>query len=129
MPISTHGLLEPLRWIALTALGLILAATPLALWVAWSQPVFVLILVTGGLAGVFFYLLYVDHSEPDERGRTDHREKIHRLDERVLSELSDMGPFVYHNRLSGDSRFVAGMRRLKQSIAVERRRDRPSRRG
>jgi hypothetical protein len=111
--------LEALRNIALTAAGLIMVATPLALWLAWSQATFVLVLGAGAAFGLLFFVLYPDtRATTNQEQRKDPNSKtMENLDDKFLSELSDMGPFIYHhNRLSGDSRFRRKMARLKKHL-------------
>jgi cation transport ATPase len=55
MPAETKKPLEALRNAALTAAGLIIAATPLALWVAWPQATFVLGVGAGAAFGLLFF--------------------------------------------------------------------------
>ncbi len=118
MPADTKKPLEALRNAALTAAGLMLAATPLALWLAWSQAMFVLVLGAGAAFGLLFFVLYADtRVTTDQEQRKDPNSKtMENLDDKFLSELSDMGPFIYHNRLSGDSRFRRKMARLKKHL-------------
>ena len=118
MPADTKKPLEALRNAALTAAGLMLAATPLALWLAWSQATFVLVLGAGAAFGLLFFVLYADtRVTTDQEQRKDPNSKtMEDLDDKFLSELSDMGPFIYHNRLSGDSRFRRKMDRLKKHL-------------
>ena len=49
---------------AIVVLGLILMATPLALWVAWSKTVLLVVLATGIAAGVLICVL-VRFERPD----------------------------------------------------------------
>jgi hypothetical protein len=118
MPADTKKPLEALRNAALTAAGLMLAATPLALWLAWSQAMFVLVLGAGVAFGLLFFVLYADTraTTNQEQHKDPNSKTMENLDDKFLSELSDMGPFIYHNRLSGDSRFRRKMDRLKKHL-------------
>jgi hypothetical protein len=105
MSADTKKPLEALRNAALTAAGLMLAATPLALWLAWSQAMFVLVLGAGAAFGLPFFVLYADTRATNQEQRKDPNSRtMENLHDEFLSKLSDMGPFIYHNRLSGDSR-------------------------
>ena len=112
MPIQTKRLTRRLRIYAATSLGLIMAATPLALWVAWSQTGFILVLAVFATAIVLFSMLSVF----DEPRGSDQRdaESTARLSDEFLSELSDMGPWVYHHRRPGDPDFQRKMDLLKK---------------
>jgi hypothetical protein len=117
MPAETKKPLEALRNAALTAAGLIMAAIPLALWVAWDQATLVLGLAASAALGLLSFVLYADTRATNQEQRKDSNSRtMEHLDDEFLSELSDMGPFVYHNRLSADSRFRRKMARLKKKL-------------
>ena len=113
MSIRTSALAERLRIYVLTLAGLIMAATPLALWVAWSQTVFILVLAVFVTAGVCFYVL-ISCERSDGEARHDDESRVH-LSNEFLTELSDMGPWVYHNRRVGDASFQRKMDSLKDN--------------
>jgi hypothetical protein len=60
-----HGLLVCLRKAALTACGLVMAMTPLALWIAWSQTVFAIVFACG-LGAVVLLGILLGPDEPPE---------------------------------------------------------------
>jgi len=114
---DTKKPLEALRNAALTVAGLIMTATPLALWLVWSQATFVLVLGVGAAFGLLFFVLYADTRATSPEQRKDPNSRtMENLDDKFLSELSDMGPFIYHNRLSGESRFRRKMAGLKKKL-------------
>jgi Flp pilus assembly protein TadB len=51
------GAAEKVRTVILVALGAVLAAVPLALWIAWSQEIFYGVLAVGGLCFALCFLL------------------------------------------------------------------------
>ena len=109
--------LEVLRSAVLGIVGLLMVTTPLALWVAWSLVGFVLALGIGVAAGVLFCVLYSDSKVTNEEQYSKGSEStIKHLDDEFLSELSEMGPFIYHNRLSGDATFRRKMAYLKKKL-------------
>lgn len=112
MPILSESLVRRARICAATILGLVMAATPLALWVAWNQTVFVLVLAMFATALVLFSILSV-FEEPRTRDRRNSAPTT-RLSDEFLSELSSMGPWIYHNRLPGDPGFQRKMDRLRK---------------
>ena len=58
MPQAGPGrIAESLVTLGLTLLGLVLVATPLALWVAWSDTMLFAVLAAGAAAGVLYCLL------------------------------------------------------------------------
>jgi hypothetical protein len=108
-----------MRDIALTVFGLIVAVTPLALWVAWSESVFILVLAgsIGALALICVLVRGTRQPGDDERqtarpGHTQH------LSDESLAELSELGPFIYHHRRTGGPRFQSSMRTLKRKLRI-----------
>ena len=107
--------------LGLVFLGLILMATPLALWVAWSGTVMLIVLATGTTAGVLYCVLVrfekptrsVDRSAAAEPGPEA-------LPEQVMEELQKLHPFVHHNRSSQSPEFRAAMRRVKKRLYGKR---------
>jgi len=87
-----------LREVGLTVLGLIATITPLALWVAWSEPVFIFVLGSGIAAVTAIWVLagFEEPPKDDERGGASHG-PAQTLSDESLSELSELGPFVYHH--------------------------------
>lgn len=98
---------------ALTLLGLMVTATPLALWVAWSQAVFVIVLA--GCIGALALVCVLAVGEEDAPGRGPART----LSNESLAQLSALGPFTYHHRRSGARRFQEGMRSLKRASRID----------
>ena len=101
----------------LAILGLILMATPLALWVAWSGPILLLFLAIGLVAGVLFCVLvgYERPPDPSEKIRNAETRRTTAAHE-VGQEIRGLHPFVYHNRLSATARFRAAMARLRERL-------------
>lgn len=97
-----------LRAVLQTLLGLVLAATPLVLWIAWSPAmlagVIVVALLSAGL------LLLVTESTPEARAA----ERTDRLPDEFFEEVQHLHPMVYHHSGRRSSRFHRSMRRLKQ---------------
>jgi len=105
-----------LREVALTVLGLIATITPLALWVAWSEPVFVFVLGSG-IASVTVIWVLAGFEKDDHRGEASHGPE-QTLSDESLSELSELGPFVYHHCSTGGPRFQTTMRALKNRLRI-----------
>ena len=104
----------------LIVLGLILMATPLALWVAWSEIVFVVVLVSGGVAA-WLYCVLVEYERPPGPQRPGP--PYHRVDawaDRLIENIQRLHPFVHHNRLSATTKFNAAMADLKRFLLSDR---------
>jgi len=104
-----------LRQWASVACGLVLMATPLLLWVAWSIPVMMAVLAAGAVAAVLCCLLAAagDADGPDRlfiAGQAWRR----RPSDEFLAERADPGPWIHHNRPSATSAFRRGMDRLRR---------------
>jgi len=97
-----------IREVLQTLLGLVLAATPLLLWIAWSPAmlagVIVVALLSAGL------LLLVTESSPGARAT----ERPAQLSDEFFEEVQQLHPMVYHHSGRRSSRFHLTMRRLKQ---------------
>jgi hypothetical protein len=64
---------RPLREVAETGLGVVLALVPLGLWIAWSPGVLFAVLVTGGVCAALLIALSALRDEPtDEDGSAQH---------------------------------------------------------
>ncbi|MCG8689566.1 MAG: hypothetical protein MI806_00010 [Minwuiales bacterium] len=101
-------------------MGLYLALTPLALWVAWSKQA-LLQIAGGAIAAAVLFLLcrwsadedaLTDNTEPERPSRL---EPLH-VSDAFLAELSNMGPWIYHNRLTADLGFARKMARLRELL-------------
>lgn len=92
------------RRLAQTLLGMVLAATPVALWVAWSPALFVGTLAACVLCAALLVLL----TEPAVRGAEDRV----CLPEEFLDEVQGLHPMIYHHSGRRSSRFQRAMRRL-----------------
>jgi hypothetical protein len=110
----------PVRRFAATLFGLVVAVTPLALWVAWSDVMLLGVLLAGAAAAVLCGLLADDEDSDPARPR-ESGPAAPEAGERFLGELTDLGPWIHHNRLRPDARFAARMDRLRQALQPERR--------
>ena len=126
MPVATNGLAEALRTLGMGAFGLTLALTPLALWVAWTETGFVIVLAAGATAGLLYWLL-AGFRDPllEDRGQARAPGTRQALSDEFLAELSRLGPWTYHNRRLGDAAFrrkMESLLRLNEAGEERRRR-------
>ena len=103
--------------LGLLFLGLILMATPLALWVAWTGTLLLVVLATGVSAGVLYCVLvsFDRPAVPSRRNRADSA-RLGQLTSRFIEELQGLHPFVHHHRPSGGPKFRETMNRLKKIL-------------
>ncbi len=104
----THGLIF---------LGLVLMVTPLALWVAWTETIFLAVLATGATALVLYGVL--DRFErPANPARSETSDDVRAgiLPDEIIVELQNLHPFIHHHRPSGGPKFHTAMSRLKRHL-------------
>jgi len=98
-----------MRHLAQTLVGMVLAATPVTLWIAWSPA-----LLAGALGVALLgagLLVLLTEAQP-ETGAEDGT----RLSEEFLQELQHLHPMIYHHSGRRSSRFQRTMRRLLQMM-------------
>ncbi len=80
------------------------------------EQVLLLVLAGGIAATIVLTLIY--RLSGDERGDVEgvSRSRPATLSDEFVAEVSSMAPWTYHNRLTGDSRFRAKMRRLRKLL-------------
>jgi hypothetical protein len=102
---------ERLGHVATTGLGIVLAVTPAALWIAWTAPMVMIIMVVALLsAGLLAFLtdrLTQDRPAEEPRGRVT-------LPEQFIEEVHDLFPLTYHHSAFGRSRFRRTMSKLSE---------------
>jgi uncharacterized membrane protein len=114
LSIGVTGLATVLRQTAVTVFGLVLLVTPLALWIAWTDTVLVVVLAIGAVAGVLCSLLAGDRDAgATDRGEVAGPERAPVVSDRFLAEMTGIGPWIYHNRISADPGFRRKMDRLR----------------
>ena len=98
-------------------LGLVLMMTPLALWVAWTETIFLAVLATGATALVLYGVLdrFERPVNPAQSETSDDVRAVNLPDE-IIEELQDLHPFIHHHRPSGGPKFHTAMSRLKKHL-------------
>ena len=100
--------------------GLIMMVTPLALWVAWSNAAFFVILFSGLFSAWAYWAIYRarHRSEPETgEGAELHRE----LSEEAMNELHKGWPWYCHHTTDGTVRFRRTMNRFADLTNTPRR--------
>ncbi len=108
---------DSLITLGLILLGLVLTVTPLALWVAWTDTILFVVLVTGVTAGVLYCVLahFEKPANPGQSELSDYvRAKI--LADKNIVELQKLHPFIHHHRASGGPKFQIAMYHLKKRL-------------
>ena len=106
----------------LMVLGLTLMITPLALWVAWTETILLVVLAVGILAGVLYCLLvrYDKSALPVRRDAPDGR-RLDDLPDETVEQLQRLHPFIHHHRASGGPKYQRAMAHLKRLLYREPR--------
>ena len=104
-----------MRRVATTLLGVILAVTPAALWIAWSATL-VFAVMAVALASSVLLVLLTEASPPSRDGK-DGRAT---LPEGFIDEVHRLFPLTYHHSSAGPSRFRLAMKRLSQELPKSR---------
>jgi len=104
----THGLI---------LLGWVLMMTPLALWVAWTETMFLGVLATGATALVLYGVLdrFERPADPAQSKSSDYV-RAKNLPVESIVELQNLHPFIHHRRQSGDPKFQIAMYRMKKLL-------------
>ncbi len=98
-------------------LGFVLMVTPLALWVAWTETIFLAVLATGATALVLYGVLdrFERPANPAQSETSDYVRAVTLPDE-IIVELQNLHPFIHHHRPSGSPKFHTAMYRLKKHL-------------
>ena len=112
---------DSLLTFALMLLGSVVMATPLALWVAWTDTILLLVLAAGISAGVLYCVLVrFEKSAGPERRRSAEHGCAGTWTERTVAELQRLHPFIHHHRPSGGPGFRMAMSDLKKRFYWDR---------
>lgn len=100
---------------AVTVLGMILLAVPLALWVAWSRAGFTIVLLTGLVSGILIVVLLCRQRSADVTEANADNDSSAILED-LVKELHAIFPLTYHHSLNGHARFRRAMEKLRQRL-------------
>ena len=113
MSVARERLGDWLSDLGMAVLGIIVAMIPLALWVAWTEFLFVMVLAVGAIALVLIYMMAESGSSVagDDRVPDKSIPRI-RLSDEFIEELHRLYPLIYHHGRRGGVRFRKSMDRL-----------------
>jgi hypothetical protein len=126
MSTARTGLAERLRHIGVTGLGIVLAVTPVALWIAWTVTLVVCVMLAAIVSAALFVWL-------TERLRESGQIQSERqgagsgiaLPDEFIEEVHRLFPLTYHHSRLETPRFRHAMKRLSQLIERSKRGDTP----
>lgn len=115
MTTDGRGLMGRMGILATSVLAIIVLVTPLAMWASWTESMFIGVIVLGVVAAVLYCLL--DRAEtPAGRDPRATPGTIDRLSDQAAAELSNLQPFVYHNRLSAEGHLQRTLDKVKETL-------------
>jgi len=119
MPLSNArtGLAERLGHIAVAGLGIFLAVTPVALWIAWTAALVVWILLAAIVSAALLALLsdFLCEREQNRNGLAGADGRVILPDE-FIEEVHRLFPLTYHHSRLETPRFRQAMKRMSQLI-------------
>jgi len=98
-----------LRRIGETGLGIVLASTPVLLWIAWTPTILLGVMATAVLCAVLLVLLA--ESLPGQGGNFRRA-----LPPEFVAEVHELFPLTYHHSLHETPRFRRAMERMSRLI-------------
>ncbi len=99
----------------LMLLGIAMMLTPLALWVAWTETIFVVVLVTGATAAALYGVLARFERLPAQSEPSDYVRAVI-LPDKIVVDLQSLHPFIHHHRPSGGPKFHTAMYHIKKHL-------------
>src|SRR5262245_42755869 len=106
MSIATMKVLDHVRSITMTLLGIILSLVPPALWFAWTETMLLVVVAVGVVSAAALVILADVGSQGDEDSDTAASVAKRRiLAERAVAEIHRVFPLTYHHSLVEKTRF------------------------
>ena len=111
------GLAERLGHIGVIGLGMVLAATPVALWIAWTAALVVWVMLVAVVSAALLVLLteYPRRSAQNQSGPEGAGSRVI-LPEEFIEEVHRLFPLTYHHSRLETPRFQQAMKRLSRLI-------------
>ena len=101
--------------IAISLLGLVLAAVPPALWVAWTQAGFYAVLAIGVVCLVALVILLDVRPFGSDAPSNPQDDELHvSIPDEFVEEVHRISPLTYHHGLNDRPRFRDSMRKLRK---------------
>jgi len=117
MSTARAGFAHGVTSIGVAVLGIVLAAIPLALWIAWTPGLFLGVLAVGGASAVLIIAL-VDWQRiavDDRRAQRDPASRAAISDE-FVAEIQRISPLTYHHARIEKARYRDAMEKLRQLL-------------
>jgi hypothetical protein len=108
-----EALKERLSRIGETGLGIVLALVPVALWVAWTPMVWVVVMAVGFVAAAL--LIALSRPRASEDASASPGEAPPALPDTFTATIHELFPLTYHHSREGPRRFRAAMEKLRRA--------------
>ena len=116
MPVARAAILDQLKSIAMTILGIILSLVPPALWFAWTETMLFAAVAVGFVSAVALVILADWSGSPDDPQAGDAIAQRKFLAERAVAEIHRAFPLTYHHSMVERTRFREAMARVRQLL-------------
>lgn len=117
MSTARAGIAYGLTSIGVAVLGIVLAAVPLALWIAWTPGLFLVVLAVGGASAVLIIAL-VDWQRlaaDDGHAQSESAPRA-ALSDAFVAEVQRISPLTDHHARIGKARYRNAMERLRKLL-------------
>lgn len=108
-------LVERIRSVGMTFLGFVLALVPLALWVAWTEIVLIVVVMIGTVSAILLVILS-DHGSRPASDEPPGRDRKETLPDDFIAQVHRIFPLTYHHSRKPSARFRETMERLRHMI-------------
>jgi UDP-N-acetylmuramyl pentapeptide phosphotransferase/UDP-N-acetylglucosamine-1-phosphate transferase len=110
-------LADRLGHVGATVLGIVLAVTPVALWIAWTATLVVCIMLVAVVSAALFVLLteLLQQRARNRSGR-ESASSVVVLPDEFIEEVHRLFPLTYHHSRLETARFRRAMKRLSALI-------------
>ena len=117
MSTARAGIAHELTPIGVAVLGIVLAAVPLALWIAWTPGLFLVVLAVGGASAVLIIALvdWQPLAADDPRAQADPGAHA-ALSDDFVAEVQRISPLTDHHARIGKARYRNAMERLRKLL-------------
>lgn len=105
--------MERLSRIGETGLGIVLAAMPVALWVAWTPMAWAVVIAVGFVAAAL--LIALSYRRTAEDASASPGETAPALPDAFVATVHEVFPLTYHHSRDGPRRFRDAMEKLRRT--------------
>ena len=110
-------MVDQLKSIGMTVLGIVLSLIPPALWVAWTETVLLVVAAVGVVSAALLVVLANSQPEGDEGLSAPHGAGARtNLSKESIAEIHRIFPLTYHHSLIEKARFRQTMEKVRQLL-------------